>query len=61
MKTVTKLKKYTVHFMTPYCTWEGVHARSKKEAIDKCPIPSEYDMNEPGMFSAIEEVDIGEF
>lgn len=28
-----KLKKYTVCFMTPYCAWEGVEAKSKKEAI----------------------------
>lgn len=54
-KRMTRLKRYTVHFMSPYCSWYGVQARSMKEAISKCPIPPEYDMNEPGHFIALEE------
>lgn len=49
------MKKFTVHFMTPYCTWEGVEAKSKKEAIKKCSVPDEHGMNTPGSFMAIEE------
>ena len=47
--------KYTVHLMTPYCTWEGVEADSEDEAIKKCDIPPEMDGNERCTFVADEE------
>ena len=49
------MKKFTVYFMSPYCAWEGIEAKNKKEAIAQCDVPPEYDMNEPGSFIAIEE------
>ena len=49
------MSKFTVHLMTPYCTWEGVDAKSKKEAILKCEIPPGFDFNEPSTFVAFKE------
>ena len=49
------MPKFTVHLMTPYCTWEGVEAVSWKEAIKKCHIPPEMDGNERCAFVADEE------
>ena len=49
------MSKYTVHMMTPYCSWENVEAKNKKEAIDKCHIPPTFDCNEQFMFTAIKE------
>ena len=37
------LKKFTVHLMHPYVTWEDVEARDENEAIAKC-----MDENVPG-------------
>jgi len=51
-----KEKFYTVHFMTPYSTWESVQATSKEDAIKQCGDPPyEHDMTDFGMFIAIEE------
>lgn len=49
------MPKYTVHFMTAYCTWEGVEADSPDEAIQKVGTPQEFDANEPFTFVAQEE------
>lgn len=54
---MSKLKNYTVHFMSAYETWENVKAKSQKEAIKKCEIPDEFDCNEPFTFIAVEEDD----
>lgn len=48
-------RTYTVYFMSPYCTWEGVEAKNEDDAIRKCPVPPEFDANEVGHFLAIEE------
>ena len=32
--------KYTVHFMTAYCTWEGIEAKDEDEAIKKMQLSS---------------------
>lgn len=38
--TSNKLRKWDVHFMMPYQSWEGVEAYSKEQAIRKCqPFP----------------------
>lgn len=37
------MKKFTVHLMTPYCSWEGVTAKDEKEAIAQCTMPEEFD------------------
>ena len=49
------MPKFTVHLMTPYCSWEDVEAKNRKEAIDKCHIPPEFDCNDPFVFTAVEE------
>jgi len=49
------VSKFTVHFMSAYCTWEGVEAESEVEAIKKCEVPPEFDSNEPSTFVAFEE------
>jgi len=46
---------YTVHFMTPFCSYEGIEAGSEDDAIAQCFIPAEFDANEPCVFVAIEE------
>ena len=53
--SLSKEKTYTVHFLTPYYSWEDVKARSKKEAIKKCNIPLDYDGY--SKFVAIEQPD----
>ena len=48
-------RKFEVFFLTPYCSYE-VEAKSKKEAISKCEVPSEYDLNDgPTQFCAIKK------
>jgi hypothetical protein len=48
---------FTVHLMTPCCTWTRVEANSKEEAIQNCKqeIPEELDPNDPTHFVAMEE------
>ena len=48
-----KKRIYTVHFLTPYCSWEDIQANNEKEAIEKCGIPLEHDGY--GQFVAIEQ------
>lgn len=51
-----KQKNYTVYLLTPYCSWEGVKAETKEEAISKCSIPYEVDTSgQPVKFVAVEE------
>lgn len=52
-----KQKIFTVYFLTPYCTYEGIIAKDEDDAIRKCEIPAEFDLNEPSNFLAIEEDD----
>ena len=47
-------KTYTVHFLTPYCSWE-VKAKNEKEAIEQCEMSLEHDGY--GEFVAIEQPD----
>lgn len=49
------MPKFTVHMLTSYCTWEDVEAKDEDEAISKCPIPGEFDCNDPCHFIAIED------
>jgi len=52
--TLPKAKRsFTVYFLTPHCSWEVV-AKDEDDAISKCQIPAEFDMNEPHKFMAIE-------
>jgi hypothetical protein len=39
----------------PTITWLDVKASSKKEAISKCELPPELDLNDPGKYLAIED------
>jgi hypothetical protein len=48
-------KVYTVHYLMPILSWEGVKATSEKEAISKCELPPYVDLSEPGKYLAIEE------
>ena len=50
-----RVGRFTVHLMTPYCTWENVEAKDEDEAIKKCEIPPEFDGNEPHSFMTSEE------
>lgn len=54
-KEVISMPLYTVHFMTPFCSYEGIEAGSEDDAIAQCFIPAEFDANEPCVFVAIEE------
>jgi len=54
-ENLPKKKTFTVHFMSPYVTWENIEAKNEDDAINKCPIPAEFDANEVGHFLAIEE------
>jgi len=49
------MPKFTVHLMTPYCTWGNVEAKDEDEAVRKCGTPPEFDLNEPFSFVAVEE------
>ena len=49
------MPKFTVHFMTAYCTWEGVEAESEDKAIEKVGVPAEFDGNDPFSFVVVEE------
>ena len=40
------MKKFTVHLMTPYVTWEDVEAEDSDAAIAKCALEKCYDINE---------------
>ena len=51
------MPKFTVHFMTAYCTWSGVEAKDEKDAISKCETPDEFDGNEPSTWAAVQEDD----
>jgi hypothetical protein len=51
------MKKFTVHFMTPYCSWENVEAKDEDDAIRQCQVPAEFDANEPGSFLAVQTDD----
>jgi hypothetical protein len=57
VKKAGKKRRYTVYLLTPYCTWEGVEASSKKEAVGICQgsSPNELDGNEVTRFYAMEE------
>lgn len=50
-----ELKKFTVHVMTPCVIWEGVEAKTQKEAIDKC-LPDGI-LNLPGDFYTFEVIE----
>lgn len=55
------MAKYTVHFMTSFCSWEDVEAESEEDAIAQCSVPNEHDANDPTTFVAIctdEEFDL---
>jgi hypothetical protein len=49
------MSKYTVYLLTTYAIWEDVEAKTEKEAIKKCEIPDEVDLNQPAKFVAIKE------
>ena len=51
------MKTYTVHLLTPYCSWEGVEAKSQKEAMRKCNPIAEPDSSEYQTMVAILEND----
>jgi len=51
------MPKFTVHFMTAYCTWENVEAENEDEAIAQCEVPAEFDYCEAFHFCAIPEED----
>lgn len=48
------MRTFTVHLLTPYCSWEGVEANNEKEAISHCSPIAEPDA-EYQTFVAIEE------
>lgn len=50
-----RMKNYTVKLMSVYAEWEGIKARSKKDAIAQCDIPPECDLNNYFKFVAFEE------
>ena len=54
----TRMKKYTVLFMTPYMTYENVIAESELDAIRQCETPSKWDGNEPSHWEARREKDV---
>jgi hypothetical protein len=49
-------KKYTVRFMTVYQEWTGIDAPDPKEAISKCNVPPEFDLNDFSIWNVSEEV-----
>lgn len=49
------MKKFTVHFMTPYCSWEHVEAENQEKAIESIGTSEFFDANEPFMWVASEE------
>ena len=51
------MRRYTVHLMTPYCSWGRIEADSKEMAIRICKQdkPKELDPGEPIQFLAMEE------
>ena len=51
------MPKYTVHLLTPYMSWEGVEAKSKKEAIAQCNADPEPDADYQHMVAIREELD----
>lgn len=53
--TPKKKKKYTVHLMMPYTTWQNIEADSKKEAISKCEFPRECDIQDIHSWAAVKE------
>lgn len=55
------MKKFTVHFLTPFCSWGNIEARDAGEAIHQCQVPDEFDGNLYCQFVAIEEEDNAEF
>ncbi len=55
------MRRYDVYLMTPFTSWEGVQARSEKEAIDLCEPeswPDPYDG--PTSFLVIEVATVAE-
>lgn len=50
----SRVRKYHVFLLSPYCEWECVEAESAQKAIDQCDYPPEFDMSIQSKFIAIE-------
>lgn len=51
------MAKFTVHLMTPYCTWEDIEAADEDAAIRKCALEKGFDCNEVQSWLACHEND----
>lgn len=49
------MPEFTVHLMTPYCTWEEIEAKDEDEAIAKCAQEKGFDCNEVQTWLATSE------
>lgn len=56
---MSKKKTYEVSVLTPYMTYT-IEARTKKEAIEKCPTPDYMDVCDGPIRYVAEEIEDGE-
>jgi len=54
------MKKYDVHLMTPFCSWENIEAEDERGAIAQCSSEVWPDQYEPVSYLVIEVVTVGD-